>query len=124
MKRAASLRRDLLILAVVAALSLAALAAQRMLARPGAYARVTADGAEVARLSLTAAATQTIRTGNGFNVVEVADGAIRVREANCPDLRCVRQGPIRRQGEVIACAPHGLLIVLEGGEDGVDAVSQ
>ena len=85
---------------------------------------MTVDGAEVARLPLAVPTARTFQTEAGYNAVEVADGAIRVREADCPDLRCVRQGPIARTGEVIACVPHGLLITLEGGQGGVDAVSQ
>lgn len=124
MKRVGTMRRDLLLLVVVVGLALCALGLQRILARPAAYALVTIDGAEVARLPLTVPTTRTFQTEEGFNIVEVADGTIRVREADCPDLRCVRQGPITRTGEVIACVPHGLLIALEGGQGGVDAVSQ
>ena len=65
-----------------------------------------------------------IVTKDGQRVPEVSLDPIRVREADCPDLRCVRQGWIALSGEVIACVPHGLLITLEGGRGGVDAVSQ
>lgn len=57
-----------------------------------------------------------------YNLIEVDGDRIRIKEANCTDLACVRRGWISRSGETpIACLPHNLFITVEasdGNEDG------
>ena len=81
-----------LLLAVCAVL----LAVQRQ--KTGLYAVVAVDGEQ------------------GRNIVEVRDGAVCVREADCPDATCVRQGSVRHVGECIVCLPHRLVVTVEGRE--------
>lgn len=52
----------------------------------------------------------------GYNTVSVKDGKIRVTEADCPDLTCVRTGEAFMDGQVIACLPHRLIIYVEAEE--------
>ena len=52
-----------------------------------------------------------------LNLIVIKDGSVRVTEANCKGNDCVRMGPITREGEIIACLPHRMLITIsEGGE--------
>ena len=45
---------------------------------------------------------------NGFNVVEVENGKIRVTDADCPDKLCIKQS---ESGTFpIVCLPHRLVI--------------
>lgn len=57
-----------------------------------------------------------------YNLIEVDGSRIRIKEANCGDLACVRRGWISKPGEApIACLPHSLFITVEasdGNEDG------
>mgnify|MGYP005982909307 CR=1 FL=1 len=57
-----------------------------------------------------------------YNLIEVDGSRIRIKEANCGDLACVRRGWISKSGETpIACLPHNLYITVEasdGSEDG------
>ncbi|WP_297078922.1 NusG domain II-containing protein [uncultured Enterococcus sp.] len=56
-----------------------------------------------------------------YNLIEVADGKIRVKDTNCGDLICVRRGWISKKGESIVCLPHKLVIDIQsstGGDDG------
>lgn len=57
-----------------------------------------------------------------YNLIKVEGDRIRIIEANCGDLACVRRGWISRPGETpIACLPHNLFITVEasdGSEDG------
>ncbi|MBL1228624.1 NusG domain II-containing protein [Enterococcus sp. BWB1-3] len=57
-----------------------------------------------------------------YNLIEVDGSRIRIKEANCGDLACVRRGWISKPGETpIACLPHNLFITVEasdGNEDG------
>ena len=48
-----------------------------------------------------------------FNLIEVADGSVMVRAADCKNQVCVKTGKIRYQGEVIACLPHRLIVSIE-----------
>ena len=88
-----------------------------LLFRPGeqgAWAVVTADGTEIARYPLSE--DRTVRLGGeDYNVLQIANGAAAVTEANCGDHTCVRMGEISREGERIVCLPHKLIIHIEGG---------
>ena len=99
-----------LLLAVCAVL----LAVQRQ--KTGLYAVVAVDGEQVARLPLAVNREYTVTTERGRNIVEVRDGAVCVREADCPDATCVRQGSVRHVGECIVCLPHRLVVTVEGRE--------
>ena len=58
------------------------------------------------------------------NLVEVEQGRIRVKEADCPDQVCVRQSWIADSATPVVCLPNGLVIEITGTEDGPDAVVQ
>lgn len=53
----------------------------------------------------------------GRNLIRVENGSVRVAEADCPDKICVETGPIREEGEVIACLPHGVIIYIPRGQE-------
>lgn len=63
----------------------------------------------------------TVDCGNGYNVVAVSGGAVRVSEADCPDKVCVRTGAVSGGAVPIVCLPHRLEISVVDGADGVDA---
>jgi hypothetical protein len=48
-----------------------------------------------------------------YNEIEVKDGWVQVRAADCENQVCVKTGWIRNPGEVIACLPHRLIITIE-----------
>lgn len=50
----------------------------------------------------------------------VGDGNVRVTESDCPGHDCERRGRISRTGEVIVCAPAGIVIRVEAGGEEVD----
>jgi hypothetical protein len=64
----------------------------------------------------------TVVGARGDVVVRIADGAVAVTEADCPDHTCVRTGRISAPGSVIACVPNGVIVRIEGGDlDELDA---
>lgn len=66
----------------------------------------------------------TVEWENGYNIIEVERGRIRVSEADCPDKVCVRRGWVSDSAAPIACLPHKLVIQLEGGgEADIDGVA-
>ncbi len=55
----------------------------------------------------------TITTSDGhYNEIIVEPGTIRISSADCPDLLCVKQGPITNNLLPITCLPHHLVIEL------------
>lgn len=65
----------------------------------------------------------TVEWEDGYNVIEVERGRIRVAAADCPDQVCVRQGWISNSVVPTACLPHRLVIQLESAGSGVDGAT-
>lgn len=60
----------------------------------------------------------------GQSRVEIAGGQARIAASPCPEQRCVRQGWIRRQGEIAACLPNRVVLRVEGAAGAMDALSR
>ena len=90
----------------------------------GRVAVVRVDGEEVARMPLDQDAELHVEN-NGYHLtVTVADGAVFVSEADCPDRVCQHTGRIRKSGSAIVCAPAGVSVTIGGGgEDDADFVA-
>ncbi len=103
------------ILAVLLLLALAGFVYVWMTRAPGHYVTITRDGTELHRVPLDEPQTIRITEEDGrYNVVEVAEGAVSIVEANCPDQLCVKQGAIRQSGLPIVCLPHRLVVEVSG----------
>jgi hypothetical protein len=63
-----------------------------------------------------------IHSGDGFNILAVEDGAVRMVSADCPGGDCLRMAPVRSDGGVIVCLPHRLVVRLRRS-GGLDAVT-
>ncbi len=87
----------------------------------GTVAVITLDGAEAARIDLSAVTQDYTISYTGksgiTNLVEISPGKIRVREADCPDQVCVRQGWIETGVAPIVCLPNSLVIQITGASD-------
>ena len=115
------------ILVGVAVLVLAGVLYGSGLLRPsqaGAVAVVYVDGTEVHRLPLSVNDQWRLETTQGYNEIVVEDGAVFVEEADCRDGVCVDHAPVSLEKESIVCLPHKMVIEVEGGATGVDAVVQ
>lgn len=84
----------------------------------GVLVRVEIDGEEAATYSLSEDGEYPLNGGTNLLVIE--DGKAHVREANCPDGLCVRQGRISRSGERIVCLPNRVVVEVVGGEADTD----
>ncbi len=91
--------------------------------KAGSAFSVTVDGKQVLKASLDRDAVYPIKQENGaVNTVEVKDGAVRMREVNCRDGLCVRQGKTRSPAKNIVCLPHKLVLsVMKDEESGQDS---
>lgn len=69
--------------------------------------------------------TFSVKTDAGENVIEIKDGKIRVKSADCPDQTCVRMGWLSSAAMPIVCLPHDLVITFADGSGGaVDAIAE
>ena len=75
-------------------------------------------------VSLSQNRTIRMETGEGYNLVEIMDGGIRVLEADCRDQLCVHQGEARDAGQTIVCLPHELVIRVQGPAGDVDTIAE
>lgn len=119
------------LVAAIVLLAVGAFAATRALAggasaQGGAVAVVRdADGGEH-RLALSEDAELVVESSAGTNVVEVKDGRVRVRDADCPNQDCVEQGWIGDASQQIVCLPHKLTVDIEGtgSASGIDVMGR
>ena len=104
----------ILIVSLVSVFLVLYLIQRRSVPDSGLSAVIQVDGEKVHTMDLDRSAEYTVTTGNGhFNTVVVKDQSVSVREADCANQICVQTGQIRYPGEVIACLPHKLIIVIE-----------
>jgi hypothetical protein len=69
--------------------------------------------------------TVTLHGPYGKMVVEIRDRKVRMKEAHCPNLLCVKEGWISKG--VIVCLPNKVVITVGGGTagpKGVDAITR
>ena len=78
---------------------------------------VTVDGQEVLRRPMAVEDSYEIRQEDGsVNIIAVEDGAVYMKEANCRDGLCIRQGKLKNAAKTIVCLPHKLVVSLTGDE--------
>ena len=76
---------------------------------------VTVDGREVLRRPLAMENTYEIAQEDGsLNIIAVEDGAVYMKEANCRDGLCIRQGKMKNGAKTIVCLPHKVVVQLTG----------
>lgn len=75
-------------------------------------AEISVNGKVIQQLPLRAGYKQEIRIGGErqYDIIEVADGKIRVKEADCPEQDCVKMGWISRAPQQIVCLPYRIVI--------------
>ncbi|HCD1731609.1 TPA: NusG domain II-containing protein, partial [Enterococcus faecium] len=76
------------------------------------YAIVRIDGKEMDRFDLDKINHKLVNyhpAKGQYNIVEIKDGRIRVKEDNSPDQIAVRTGWISKPGQTSICLPHKLV---------------
>lgn len=87
------------------------------------YVEISQDGSLIRREKLSDLEGQELRiesADGGFNLIDFQEGAVWVKEADCENGDCIRQGMIRRTGESIICLPHKLTVTIGGNVDSAD----
>ena len=57
-----------------------------------------------------------IKTDDDFNQIVIKKGIVSMKDANCPDQLCVKQGRISKSGESIICLPHKIVVTISSKE--------
>lgn len=92
-----------------------------------AYVEFSQDGRMIRRVRLSDMEGQDIRidaADGGYNLIHVENGRVFVREADCENGDCIRQGTIRYTGESIICLPHKLAVTIVGDTNETGGGSQ
>ena len=82
----------------------------------GACAVVIVNGEEAARYPLSK--NGTFPLNGGTNTLVIENGYAWMTESQCPDKICEHMGKIHLNGQMIVCLPNGVIVTVEGGDDG------
>ena len=88
----------------------------------GATAVVKSDGKVIHTLNPFINGIYTYKNDNGYNIVEVSDGKVRVSEADCPNQDCVNKGYIKRNNESVICLPHRFEVTIKSKDNEYDVI--
>ncbi|BEG59023.1 NusG domain II-containing protein [Anaerostipes hadrus] len=111
-------KKDIILIAAVLAISLISLAAIKMTQK---------DGKEVYKTSIKKDQIYQIPEKNGTNVMQIKDGKVTMKKADCKDQICADHKAIEKSGETIVCLPHKVVIEIQaedGKEQELDGVTQ
>ena len=111
------LKNDIILIAAVLATGVLLLFLNTFFQQPGATVKVI-SGREVSGIyELGTDREIIINAGGGYNLIKIAGGKAKMKEANCPGGDCMAQGPIDKTGSQIACLPNKVLIRVEGADE-------
>ena len=80
----------------------------------GEYVQIFIGEQMVEELPLNIDTKYSVTQDDLYNTVVISQGAVSVRDADCPDKLCVKQGQIKKSGESIICLPHKVVIKITG----------
>lgn len=89
-------------------------------------AEISVDGKIIKTVPLKEGYRDEFRLGDSehYNILEIADKRIRVREADCTDQICVNMGWISMAPQQIVCLPNRLMIKIKATESDLDDISR
>ena len=90
-------------------------------------AEIRVDGKLLKTVQLRPGYREEIRIGGAehFNIIEVQDRQIRIRDADCPDQICVRTGWVSTVPQQIVCLPWRVVIkVVSTGSLDIDDIAR
>lgn len=59
-----------------------------------------------------------IEEKKGYNKIEIKNGYVYMKDADCPDKYCVEQGRKKKAGSTIVCLPHKVTVQINTGQSG------
>ncbi len=82
----------------------------------GARVVVEQQGRVVFSAPLAVDRSATLTGPLGETLLAIRDGHVCITSSPCPHKVCIGMGHIARQGELLACVPNELLVLIEGEE--------
>ena len=116
-------KSDLYLLAAVLVIGIAAFVLNATLQGPGAIVKVVSGHGLSETHALDQDKVLEITMESAVNVIEISNGTVEMKEANCIGGDCLRQHAISRTGQSIICLPNLVLITIEGADsDDFDSI--
>ncbi|MBS7577188.1 MULTISPECIES: NusG domain II-containing protein [unclassified Enterococcus] len=84
------------------------------------WAELRVDGKLIKKFDLSqneASNYRYVADDGDYNLIEVKNQQIRIKEANCGDQICIKRGWIKKSGETIVCLPHKLVIEIKNNAE-------
>lgn len=103
-------RADIILLLIILAAAIVAIAALKLLRKPGYKVELRIEGEVIKELPLDEDTSYLCETDKGTNRVVIKNGEAYVTDADCPDKICEDYKPISNVGEAIICLPHKLVV--------------
>ena len=110
------IRNDILLICVILCVASGVFVLFKNTLKNGKTAVVKVNNEVVFSSSLSKNCSKKITTEEGYNIIEIKNGVVRVKEADCRDKICVNHRPIGKTGETVVCLPHKLVVEIEGEE--------
>lgn len=120
-------KKDIILIAAVLVIALVSFAAIKMTQKDGKEVVVTVNNKEVYKTSINKDQTYKIPEESGTNIMQIKDGKVTMKKADCKDQICADHKPIEKSGETIVCLPHKVVIEIKsenGKEQELDGVTQ
>ncbi len=103
-------KRDLVFILILLVVSIMLILIMNFNKKTGYNVIISANGKTIKTLSLDKDEEYVFECDKGYNIVAIKDGAVYVKEADCPDKICVNHKKISNVGETIICLPHRLVV--------------
>ncbi len=84
---------------------------------------ITVNGDSYARYPLSEDREIEIAQNDHTNKITIKDGHVSMTVSDCANQDCVLHHAISRTAETIVCLPNKVIVEIEGGESGFDAVA-
>ncbi|MCH5298407.1 MAG: NusG domain II-containing protein [Ruminococcus sp.] len=119
-------KRDFIAIAVVVILSAAGFLFLNIGHAQGSEVVITLGGSEYGIYPLADDKVIEIKSDVGLNTVVIENGSVYMKDADCPDRYCVKQGKVKVSGDSVICLPHKLVVEVksQNGENTIDAVAK
>ena len=119
-------RNDMILLLAILLPAVIIMTVMSLNKNAGGQVKVTVDGELYGIYDLDKKETIVIENEEGFkNIVEIENGYVYMKEADCRDLICVNQGNISKKSETIVCLPHKVVVeVISGEESEADVIAK
>lgn len=118
-------RNDLILAGVILVVAIAAFLFLNFIKKEGNTVIVKVDGKVYKEFPLEVDTTYEIEGVNGgTNLLVIEDGHADIVEASCPDMDCVDQMQIDKDGETIVCLPNKVVIEIDSdAQSDIDAIA-